>query len=210
MSWRGFDTCGRLKGSVVSREAQATVGLTLVLAASLPAVPWRVTALHLADGLFPHDPALGETLCGTEEGHVQAGLRERGTSLAVKLRQCPQGSRVCLLKGLVQGLPVEALCSPLARSPGYRSNRGDQGGSPGWTLLVVGALACGCEAADTARDVHLKYQAICLIEACLARIRGLLEVRPPASPAHESGLLCDVSSWNILGGCAVLVSLSPC
>eukprot|EP00884_Botryococcus_braunii_P012115 jgi/Botrbrau1/20904/Bobra.0135s0035.1 len=162
-----------LQGSAISREAQATVGLTLTLAAALPAVPWPVMALRLADGLFPQGP---EPAWGTEGGHVEEGLRGRGTSLAKELRRCPAGARVCLLKGLVQALPAEALCCPLVRSPGdHVQSPGDPGWCTHWTLLVDGALMCGCEAADTGRDVHLKYQAICLIEACLTRIRGFLE-----------------------------------
>lgn len=290
----------RRQGSVVSREALATVGRTLTLAALLPALPWPAMSALLANGFFPQGPAptggappvppsgrlpprrsnvreregpdvsregvgspggtdghdsvtsilssplrglsIPETSNGNypadagtpkgigalvgdqgtgpadhsrieqaargpetqgegnspgsvEEGlghvdptwwarysYVEAALRERGTSLAAEVQRCPPGSRACVLKGLVQALPGEALCAPLVRYPGVLWGPTQGQGAEPWTLLMDGALRYGCEAAETARDVHVKYQAVCLIEACLARICTFLEVRalPPA------------------------------
>lgn len=168
------------------------------------------TSVSAEEGGDHVDPACWDNY--RHVSHVEAALRKRGTSLAAELQRCPPASRACVLKGLVQSLPGEALCAPLERSPGDLEGPMHGAAPAPWTLLVDGALRYGCEAAETARDVHVKYQAVCLIEACLARICTFLEVRmssPPSPPFPHLPLLLRPFGYGQFGRKSAATLLRP-
>ena len=69
-------------------------------------------------------------LCGADKGMVAQELSLRGSSLAEEMKQFSFYGRVCAMKGFLQALPKEVLCSKLHMLPAAAPSASPSSSSP--------------------------------------------------------------------------------
>ncbi len=116
----------------------------------------------------------GDLLTGPGQGvagYMEMAARQgKCSSLATFMTEASQIAQICLLRGLISGLPtsvwLEDLCICADQATSARS----------WCLLTEGLLPLACSLAEEASDVHTQFHAQVLVSLCLQQMLDCRQV----------------------------------
>ncbi|KAK9864532.1 hypothetical protein WJX84_000246 [Apatococcus fuscideae] len=213
-----------ITGTVLPRETRAAGAVAFSAALQMPHVHPAVTALHVAKACCPNQNFQQPGVMPERMGFLQKARRgKQGSVLDSLMADTEQIAQICLLRGLVSGLPTAVWLVRLYRIEHVAGNRPTHNTSASaaddvdaaktpcsnskqqetrqsWCLLTDGMLPLACRLAEEATDVHAQFHAQVLISSCLLQ---MLECRKAVRAAgwtdhgrmqQDALLLKDLSS----------------
>ena len=170
-----------------------------------------------------------ECSCSSNTHHFAGGIPD-GTGFVDRARPGKQGSvvhefmadaeqiaKICMLRGLVSGLPTAVWLEQLSRIRPQISNSlpnqslasatntcdeqmlpicssAQQEASQSWCLLMDGVLPMACRLAEEATDAHTQYHAQVLISSCLLQMLDCRKVGkgPEQSSVMPNSRMCSM------------------
>ena len=151
-----------LKHGSLPIETMSSVAVALCSAVGLPKVTASGVCAAVGAGLLLDGAILSSANLGDEvaEGWVGSSLIQKGaSSLGDELRCLGPVPALCMLRGLLQGTPLEALTAPLTLVKGQK-----------WNLMTDGIIETLCNVITTAVDPEFKYLALQSLNICLDRL----------------------------------------
>lgn len=150
-----------LKHGGLPNETMASAALALCSAITLPDVSHSVVVAAVGGGLLLDSATLSSNNLGDDvaSGWVGSGLVQKDSSLAQELQGLGPSPALCMLRGLLQGSPLEALTASSTLAEGRK-----------WNLMTDGVVGTLCHAISLAVDPEFKIFALQTLTICLDRL----------------------------------------